>query len=71
MDDEEYDNDISNEPEYSEDEDLTELNVEDEENKTDEHGFKLVTYKNVLENMSKILVFQKKQNYKVFLINCN
>jgi len=53
MDDEEYDNDISNEPEYSEDEDLTELNVEDEENKKDEHGFKLVTYKNVLENMSK------------------
>jgi DNA-directed RNA polymerase I, II, and III subunit RPABC2 len=50
MEDEDFDNDFSNEPEYTEEEE----DIIDEDNKDDEkNGFKLVTYKNVLENMEK------------------
>jgi DNA-directed RNA polymerase I, II, and III subunit RPABC2 len=51
MDDDEYDNDVSNDNEYSEEEETTELNTEDEEKGSQEQGFKLLTYKNVLENI--------------------
>jgi DNA-directed RNA polymerase I, II, and III subunit RPABC2 len=50
MEDEDFDNDFSNEPDYTEEEE----DIIDEDNKDDEkNGFKLVTYKNVLENMEK------------------
>ena len=48
-----YDNDLSNEQEFSDEEDITDLNLEDEEKQNDEDGFKILTYKNVLENIEK------------------
>jgi DNA-directed RNA polymerase I, II, and III subunit RPABC2 len=48
-----YDNDLSNEQEFSDDEEITDLNIEDEEKQNDEDGFKILTYKNVLENIEK------------------
>ena len=54
MDDDDFDNDFSNEQDFSEEEDITDLNIDDDEKKEkDEYGFKLITYKNVLENMEK------------------
>ena len=51
MEDEDFDNDFSNEPDYTE-EDIIDIN--DEDNKDNEkNSFKLITYKNVLENMEK------------------
>ncbi len=52
--DDEYDNDISNNQDYSDDEDLMDINDEDEKETTEENGgFKLLTYQNVLENIEK------------------
>lgn len=48
-----YDNDVSNEQEYSDEEEITELNVDEEEKQTEEDGFKILTYKNILENIEK------------------
>lgn len=48
-----YDNDVSNEQEFSDDEDVTDLNIEDEDKQYEEDGFKILTYKNVLENIEK------------------
>jgi DNA-directed RNA polymerase I, II, and III subunit RPABC2 len=48
-----YDNDISNEQEYSDDDEITDINLEEEEKQNDEDGFKILTYKNVLENIDK------------------
>jgi DNA-directed RNA polymerase I, II, and III subunit RPABC2 len=54
MDEEDFDNDFSNDQEYSEEEDITDLNLEDDENKdNNDNGFKLITYKNILENIQK------------------
>jgi len=53
MDDEEFDNDFSNDNDYTEEEDIIDLNIDDEDKKNEEHGFKLITYKNILENMEK------------------
>ena len=48
-----FDNDISNEQEFSDDEEITDLNLDDEEKQNEDDGFKLLTYKNVIENMEK------------------
>jgi DNA-directed RNA polymerase I, II, and III subunit RPABC2 len=48
-----YENDVSNEIEYSDEEDITDLNTEDEEKQNDEDSFKLLTYRNVIENIEK------------------
>lgn len=48
-----YDNDLSGEQEFSDEEDITDLNLEDEEKQNDDDGFKILTYKNVLENIEK------------------
>jgi len=47
------DNDYTNDNDFSEDEDITDLNVEDEEKGTEDTTFKILTYKNVLENIEK------------------
>jgi DNA-directed RNA polymerase I, II, and III subunit RPABC2 len=46
-------NDISNEADFSEDEDGIDLIVEEEDKLSEDTGFKLLTYKNVLENIEK------------------
>lgn len=58
MDDENDDNEYSNDNYFSDDEDITELNIEDEdkdieEKNSKENDFKLLTYKNVIENIEK------------------
>ena len=52
MDDDDFDNEYSNDQDYTE-EDITDLNIEEEEKNGEEHGFKLLTYRNVLENIEK------------------
>lgn len=47
------DNEYTNDNDLSEDEDLTELNVEEDEKETEDASFKILTYKNVLENIEK------------------
>lgn len=46
-------NDLSNDPDFSDDEDVSDLIVEEEEKLSDDNGFKLLTYKNILENIEK------------------
>lgn len=45
------DNDYTNDNDSSEDEDITDLNLEDEEK--EDTTFKILTYKNILENIEK------------------
>jgi len=45
------DNDYTNDNDFSEDEDITDLNLEDEEK--EDSTFKILTYKNILENIEK------------------
>jgi len=52
-DNEDYDNEVTNENDFSEDEDILDLNVEDDDKLNEENDFKLITYKNVLENIEK------------------
>ena len=48
------DNDITNENDFSDnEEDITELNVEDDDKQNEENSFKLLTYKNILELIEK------------------
>ena len=47
------DNEYTNENDFSEDEDLTDLNVEEEEKGIEDASFKILTYKNLLENIQK------------------
>jgi len=49
--DENDDIDISNEDDYSDNDDEPELNIDEEENNQD--NFKLVTFKNIIENINK------------------
>jgi DNA-directed RNA polymerase I, II, and III subunit RPABC2 len=49
---EEFDNN-TNENEFSDDEDVTDLNIEDDDKQNEDDGFKLLTYRNVLENIEK------------------
>lgn len=46
-------NDLSNEPDFSDDEDVSDLIVEEDEKLSEDSGFKLLTYKNILENIEK------------------
>jgi DNA-directed RNA polymerase I, II, and III subunit RPABC2 len=46
-------NDLSNDPDFSEDEDVSDLIVEEDEKLSEDTGFKLLTYKNILENIEK------------------
>jgi len=52
-DNDEYDNEITNDNEFSEDEDILDLNVDEDDKLNEENDFKLITYKNVLENIEK------------------
>jgi DNA-directed RNA polymerase I, II, and III subunit RPABC2 len=48
------DNDYTNDNDFlEEDEDTTDVNVEDEEKGNEDNTFKILTYKNVLENIEK------------------
>lgn len=49
---EDFDNN-TNENELSDEEDVTDLNIEDDEKQNEDDGFKLLTYRNVLENIEK------------------
>jgi len=48
-----FDNGNTSENEFSDEEDITDLNIEEDEKQAEEDGFKLLTYKNVLENIEK------------------
>lgn len=48
-----FDNGNTSENEFSDEEDITDLNIEEDEKQSEEDGFKLLTYKNVLENIEK------------------
>ena len=48
-----FDNENSNENDFSDDEDVTDLNLEDDDKNNEDNTFKILTYKNVLENMEK------------------
>ena len=48
-----FDNEYSNENDFSDDEDITDLNVDEDEKNNNDNTFKILTYKNVLENMEK------------------
>ena len=50
---EDVDNEYTNDNDFSEDEDITDLNLEEEEKGTEDTTFKILTYKNVLENIEK------------------
>lgn len=52
-DNEDNENDITNENDLSDEEDISDLIVEDEETLNEDEGFKIVTYKNVLEKIEK------------------
>lgn len=52
-DNDDNDIDITNENDASDDEDISDLIVEDEEKSSEDTGFKLLTYKNILENIEK------------------
>lgn len=47
------DNEYTNDNELSEDEDLTELNVEEDEKNNEDNSFKILTYKNIIEDIAK------------------
>ena len=47
------DNEYTNDNELSEDEDLTELNVEEDEKNNEDNTFKILTYKNIIEDIAK------------------
>lgn len=47
------DNEYANDNDFSEDEDITDLNLEEEEKGTEDSTFKILTYKNILENIEK------------------
>jgi DNA-directed RNA polymerase I, II, and III subunit RPABC2 len=47
------DNEYTNDNELSEDEDLTELNVEEDEKNNEDNSFKILTYKNIIEDIEK------------------
>lgn len=47
------DNEYANDNDFSEDEDITDLNLEEEEKGTEDTTFKILTYKNILENIEK------------------
>ena len=49
----EIDNEFTNDNDFSEDEDITDLNLEEDDKGTEDNTFKLLTYKNVLENIKK------------------
>lgn len=52
-DNEDNDNDITNDNDLSDEEDISDLNVEDDEPSNEDEGFKIITYKNVLEKIEK------------------
>ena len=54
MADESYENDYDNDngDEYSDDEDISDINIEDDK-PVEENSFKLMTYSDIIENMSK------------------
>ena len=45
------DNDITNDNDFSDDEDVAELIVDDDEKESKNEGFKLLSYENILENI--------------------
>ena len=45
------DNDITNENDFSDDEDAAELIIDDDEKESKDEGFKLLSYENILENI--------------------
>ena len=49
----EIDNDYTNDNDFSEDEDTNDFNIEEEEKNNEENTYKILTYKNVLENIEK------------------
>jgi DNA-directed RNA polymerase I, II, and III subunit RPABC2 len=49
----EIENEYTNDNDFSEDEDITDLNVEEDEKTNEDNTFKILTYKNVLENIEK------------------
>ena len=49
----EFENDVSNDNYYTEDDDIVDLNVDEEDKQNEDTGFKIITYKNVLENIEK------------------
>jgi DNA-directed RNA polymerase I, II, and III subunit RPABC2 len=52
-DNEDNDNDITNDNDISDEEDISDLIVEDDEPSNEDEGFKIITYKNVLEKIEK------------------
>jgi DNA-directed RNA polymerase I, II, and III subunit RPABC2 len=47
------DNEFSNDNDFSEDEDITDFNFEEEEKVNEDNSLKILTYKNILENIEK------------------
>ena len=47
------DNEYSNDNYFSDNEDITDVNIEEEEKESEEKEFKLLTYKNIIENIEK------------------
>lgn len=52
-DNEDNENDITNDNDLSDEEDISDLIVEDDEPSNEDEGFKIITYKNVLEKIEK------------------
>jgi DNA-directed RNA polymerase I, II, and III subunit RPABC2 len=45
-------NEYSNDNDFSEEEDVSDLNIEEDEKNSEENTFKILTYKNVLDNIA-------------------